>query len=293
MPRVRLARTKLPNTAVHGSGLKLTWPASVAAAAQHRAATLASGGEEVLHATVSGHTTPNLQDIGGASVRLKLPRTLEEGGYLLALRPAPGLAWLPAIAGVPGERGPDDHGPHPLSSSTLLDIRPRDQPAASAPWSLVCLAGVIWTRQLLPFQNVRRGGQSTKSRGTAGLFRPGLAECMLLGRPVVPAAEAEVAEPLVTFVDERALAGLYPVGGSAQVLVLAKVTDFFLGCAAATTAAVPADWLHVRLRATIQHRREPWAASLARPPADVFSLAYWTPQAERWAVAPDSCRPDR
>ena len=52
--------------------------------------------------------------MGGASVRLKFPETtarLGEGGYLLAIR-APGGSkrWLPAIAGVPGERGRDRHG---------------------------------------------------------------------------------------------------------------------------------------------------------------------------------------
>ena len=60
-------------------------------------------------AIVTGHTTPALADIGCASVRLAVDDAhlnLREGGYLVALG-RPGHKLLPAIAGVPGNRGPD------------------------------------------------------------------------------------------------------------------------------------------------------------------------------------------
>ena len=60
-------------------------------------------------AIVTGHTTPALADIGCASVRVAVDDahvSLREGGYLVALG-RPGHKLLPAIAGVPGNRGPD------------------------------------------------------------------------------------------------------------------------------------------------------------------------------------------
>ena len=63
----------------------------------------------------------------------------------------------------------------------------------------------------------------TRGPDDHGNYRPKLCQCMVLGRPVVGAAE------LVTFVDEPALQQLYPVCGPAEVVVLARVTDFFLG----------------------------------------------------------------
>jgi hypothetical protein len=77
------------------------WPASLACAAQHIAAE--STAAACSTAIVTGHTTPNVADVGGASVRLRLDQPLREGGYLLGIRPlAHERRWLPAIAGVPG-----------------------------------------------------------------------------------------------------------------------------------------------------------------------------------------------
>jgi hypothetical protein len=185
----------------------------------------------LLHAQVTGFTTPNVAAVGGASVRLRLlsdtqqqwpqsrpPLLLPDGGYLVALREAGGAAvvdqhtqwkkrrqWLPAIAGVPGERGPDDHGN----------------------------------------------------------YRVGLAECMVFGRPVDPgswnpctneqlvAAEDDEeavkdgatapAPAEVTVLHEETLRELLPCGATVEVLPLCRVTDFFLGLNAG-------QWLKLRLQ---------------------------------------------
>ena len=104
-----------------------------------------------------------------SSVRLKFRPTdhLKDGGYLLCLRPRinPSQRWLPAIAGVPGDRGPDDHGK----------------------------------------------------------FRPGLAECIVFGRPRADDASG------MTLLHEAALRELLPEEGEVEVAVLERVTDFFLG----------------------------------------------------------------
>ena len=75
------------------------WDASLACEAQR----IAAAATTCRSAVVTGHTTPNLADVGGASVRVRFDKPLEEGGYLLGIKPlAHGHRWLPAIAGVPG-----------------------------------------------------------------------------------------------------------------------------------------------------------------------------------------------
>eukprot|EP00913_Durusdinium_trenchii_P001326 g1224.t1 len=58
--------------------------------------------------------------------------------------------------------------------------------------------------------------------------RIGLAECMVFGRPLV--TEEDLAgEGQATFLHEHALEGWCPLGSTLEVVVLARVTDFFLG----------------------------------------------------------------
>ena len=99
--RVVALSSTVPDTA----SAQPVWPAVLAQRAQQLAATAAGP----TLATVTGHTTPNVADVGGASLRLRFADPLGEGGYLLCIRPVGQGWWLPAIAGVPGDRGPDDH----------------------------------------------------------------------------------------------------------------------------------------------------------------------------------------
>ena len=83
------------------------WPASLAREAQRLSADLAAAASSS-SAVVTGHTTPNLADVGGASVRLRLAQPLGEGGYLLGIRSREHAhGWLPAVAGVPGAHRSD------------------------------------------------------------------------------------------------------------------------------------------------------------------------------------------
>ena len=181
---VRLTRA----SAASRHAIQLSWPVAAAKQAQQLAAAAAAQ-RRVDRWEVTGHSTPNLTDIGGASVRLRRlvvgdgssssstageAALLPDGGFLFCMRPAQTAdheyRWLPAIAGVPGERGPDDHGN----------------------------------------------------------FRPGLAECMVFARPLVqsPPTTVEQAVPsstavhrdLVTTVHEQALAQLFPVGQLVEVV---------------------------------------------------------------------------
>ena len=126
---------------------------------------------------MTGHTTPAVRDVGGASLRVKFPLncSLDEGGFVLAVRREPDLGWLPAIAGVPGHQGLD------------------------------------------------RQGNS----------RVGLAELMIMARPVVPAqTEGPVdltSVHAITFLPHDNLEELFPVGSTLEIAELSKLTNFFLG----------------------------------------------------------------
>jgi hypothetical protein len=77
--------------------------------------------------------------VGGASVRLRHlggeGNFLPDGGYLLGIRVArEGAGWLPAIAGVPGDRGPDDHGSYRRGLAELMVFgRPLDKDGVQGP----------------------------------------------------------------------------------------------------------------------------------------------------------------
>lgn len=115
---------------------QLEWPA---AAARHAQLLAASAAAEAKLWAVTGHSTPNLADVGGASVRLRHlggeGNFLPDGGYLLGIRVArEGAGWLPAIAGVPGDRGPDDHGSYRRGLAELMVFgRPLDQDGEQGP----------------------------------------------------------------------------------------------------------------------------------------------------------------
>ena len=162
----------LSATAPNAGSAQPVWPAALVRQAQLLAA---AAGPPAL-AAVMGHTTPNVADVGGASLRLRFADPLAEGGYLLCVRPTQSSQWLPAIAGVPGERGPDDHGN----------------------------------------------------------FRPGLAELMVLGRPVHESPHE------LTIVPHATLAQAFPAGAELEVVVIERVTDFFLGLNAG-------QWLKIRI----------------------------------------------
>ena len=157
--------------------------------------------------SITGFTTPAVQDVGGASVRLRLPTAaggggggsgprpcpdlspLDAGGYLLGIRLAgagptgASAGWLPAIASVPGDKGADRHGES----------------------------------------------------------RQGLAELMVLARPLLAGGTVPTSTPRhVTFLDEPCLRQLYPVGAKVDVAVLERATGFFLGLNAGR-------WLTIRM----------------------------------------------
>ena len=72
---------------------------------------------------VEGYSTPAVQDVGGASLRLRYDAktsSLREGGYLLAIRAESAECWLPAIAGVPGGKGLDRHGNSRVDLAELM-----------------------------------------------------------------------------------------------------------------------------------------------------------------------------
>jgi hypothetical protein len=131
--------------------------------------------------TVVGSSTVSVADVGGASLRIKIPEETRDGGYLLMIRAPGSRAWLPAIAGVPGRRY-DDLGPS----------------------------------------------------------RAGLAELMVLARPVVPKDEGGGEVERVTFLPGNVLKTLYPTSSSVEVMILHRATDFSLGLNAGR-------WLTIRM----------------------------------------------
>ncbi|CAL1172410.1 unnamed protein product [Cladocopium goreaui] len=71
-----------------------------------------------------------------------------------------------------------------------------------------------------------------------GRSRVGLAECMVLARPL--GEEGQEDEGRVTFLHEPALQGWLPLGTTLDVVVLARVSDFLLSFNAGT-------WLRIRI----------------------------------------------
>jgi len=66
-------------------------------------------GKPYLRAEVLGGSTSAVRDVGGASLRVRLPDVMTDGGYLFlvsspSLHCPSGAGWVPAIAGVPGSR---------------------------------------------------------------------------------------------------------------------------------------------------------------------------------------------
>lgn len=120
--------------------VQLEWPA---AAARHAQLLSASAAADAKLWAVTGHSTPNLADVGGASVRLRHlggeGNFLPDGGYLLGIRVAregrgTEGGWLAAIAGVPGDRGPDDHGNYRHGLAELMVFgRPLDPDGVAGP----------------------------------------------------------------------------------------------------------------------------------------------------------------
>merc|ERR1711924_363270 len=124
---------------------------------------------------VVGGSTAAVRDVGGASIRIKIPE-LEDGGYLLAIRATHSQSrWLPAIGGVPG----------------------------------------------------RRYGQE----------RVGLAELMGMASPVM-SRNGDPTE--VTFLPDPVLQCHYPEATCIELVVLRRVTNFFLGLNAGR-------WLQIRM----------------------------------------------
>jgi len=88
----------------------------------------------VVEASVEGYSTPSVVDVGGASLRIRFADDasddLKEGGssllasqgsVALCIRRAPDMAWLPAVAGVPGHHA-DSEGKarHGLLEAVVL-----------------------------------------------------------------------------------------------------------------------------------------------------------------------------
>ena len=148
-------------------------------------------------AKVDGHTTPAVSDVGGASLRLRfpaIPELQESGGYLVAVRSLGADSFLPAIAGVPWEKGMDREGRSRVGLGELMVLaRP--------------LAGVV----------AGEDGEDNERQGDAG-----------------------PAESKVTFLHEQVLSEMYRIEEEVEVVVLAQLTDFFLGLNAGR-------WLLIRM----------------------------------------------
>jgi len=175
-----------------------TWSYTAAVSiGRHIQESLECGSDTIFGAVVEGYTTPAVNDIGAATVRLRFVQKqqpgsstnfdlpLRDGGYLLAIRSCLyGGRFLPAVAGVPGQQGLDRYG---------------------------------------------------KSR-------IGLAECVVMGRPVSDAS--------ATVLPDSILQEWLPAGSDVEVVVLTRLTDFFLGMNAGT-------WLRVRIDELV-HKGEAW-----------------------------------
>ena len=98
----------VPQTILNpSSGLYLGWDlGSFQGAIEHKAHV-----RDYFKAKIVGYTTPALQDVGGASIRIQFDHDFElnSGGYLLNLRSNNSLSGFPALAGVPGN-APDRAG---------------------------------------------------------------------------------------------------------------------------------------------------------------------------------------
>ncbi|CAJ1368491.1 unnamed protein product [Effrenium voratum] len=190
---VRVTHTKRPAKGAFCPALPVT-----AACAAQRLAEQQQARGLALRGRVLGFTTPAVRDVGGASLCLRLEEQdagtvgLQQGGYLLALKPIGGAGFLPAIAGVPCREGLDRFG----------------------------------------------------------ASRLGLAECMVLARPL---AEPSGAPGHLTFLHEPVLRGWIAEGSVVEVVLLARLTDFFLGLSGEISGDGSAclnagTWLRVRIR---------------------------------------------
>ncbi|CAJ1397620.1 unnamed protein product [Effrenium voratum] len=189
---VRVTHTKRPAKGAFCPALPVT-----AACAAQRLAEQQQARGLALRGRVLGFTTPAVRDVGGASLCLRLEEQdagtvgLQQGGYLLALKPIGGAGFLPAIAGVPCREGLDRFG----------------------------------------------------------ASRLGLAECMVLARPL---AEPSGAPGHLTFLHEPVLRGWIAEGSVVEVVLLARLTDFFLGLSGEISGDGSAclnagTWLRVRI----------------------------------------------
>ena len=73
-----------------------------------------------LPARVLGYSTPATRDVGGASLRLRLDRPVEGGGWLLGVRASSRACYLPAIAAVPDKSGLDRDGKSRVNLAELM-----------------------------------------------------------------------------------------------------------------------------------------------------------------------------
>ena len=207
---VCVSATTPTDTSGGACGFNLSWPVSAALVAQRLAEERASQGL-CLGGRVVAHTTPSVADIGAASVCIRLDAN--EVGAEDADHPCGGAPSPPGAAALCEV----DEGGY------LLAIR------------------VPGERAFLP---AVAGAPGRQGLDRHGLSRVGLAECLVMARPLVESLSAPVRPPeggeRVTFLHEAALRSWLPAGGALEVVLLARLTDFFLGLNAGT-------WLRIRI----------------------------------------------
>lgn len=177
----------------------LVWPVSAALTAQRACEVPGLPGQRALPATVTGHTTPAVRDVGGASVRV----AFDDMGAVRDGTRSPGHAkrWPPERSGPDRARG----GARRRAGGYLLGLRaPRAAAGSAVPRALPAIAAVPG-----------RTGPDRERRS-----REGLAELMVLCRPISappPAARAGAGAEEVSFLDDGVLRALYPLGAAVEV----------------------------------------------------------------------------
>ena len=220
-------------------GLELAWSFGVASAFQRLCA--ASTSSSRFGAEVTGHTTPAVADVGRGSLRVRFMRP-HDGDDALGLRrfPTGGL-----LLGVRRSRSVSGS-----SSEDVLFAREKSEREGSPR---------RWVEPSHRFVPAIAAAPGKRGEDRHGESRDGLAELVVMARPLVidardsetdgdvgfrdvrASAKPTAAPRFVTSLDDAALRLWLPVGAPVELAVVRRVTGFHLGLNANR-------WLKIRMR---------------------------------------------
>lgn len=176
-------------------------------------------------AEVVGYTTPAVSDIGGASIRIRFSERVQDGGYLLGIRRAGGSSrhasrssWIPAIAGIPDDKGFDRYS---QSREQLAEVMVMARPLVLSPlWSTATGGAPAAPEVGTPLWDCEHPDSSNT-------------EHSIQIDPTLMVANK------LSFLSESILERLFPPATQVDVILVERVTDFHLGLNAGR-------WLQIR-----------------------------------------------